>query len=73
MSLPNRDLNIKPRGRQKGWTRQGSVLSGKGLTEAEAKWVQTKFASDKARWEYLLHPDRNRWFKRLDDRPAPSP
>lgn len=58
---PVSELKLKVRGRQKGWTRQGSVLSGKGLTEKEALRVQTKFASDKARWEYLFHSDRNRW------------
>lgn len=33
----------------------------RGLTPHEQKVVEKATAADKARWEYLFHPDRNRW------------
>ena len=33
----------------------------KQLTPIERKVVEERLADHKKRWEYLFHPDRNRW------------
>jgi hypothetical protein len=57
----NANLDIKARVRPKNYSRSGSVISGKGLTEIEVERVKSVWQASKARWEWLLHPDRNKW------------
>jgi hypothetical protein len=49
----------KTRGRKAGWSRTGSVLSGKKLTEWEALKVMATRQADKDRWTSLF--SRNKW------------
>jgi hypothetical protein len=57
------ELKLKVRGRQKGWTRTGSVLAGKKLTEWEAIKVQSQYKADKERWAHLF--SLNAWRPRV--------
>jgi hypothetical protein len=39
----------------------GGHLNGKKQTPAEFASAKQYFTDGKARWEYLFHPDRNKW------------
>lgn len=56
-------MSNKPKAKRT-WKRPaygGGHLSGKKQTEAEFFATQQYFTDAKARWEWLFHPDRNRW------------
>jgi hypothetical protein len=47
--------------KQVGMSCKNTRFIKRGLTPHEQKVVEKATAADKARWEYLFHPDRNRW------------
>lgn len=47
--------------KQVGMSCKNTRFIKKGLTDWEKKKVEKVTIGDKARWEYLFHPDRNRW------------
>lgn len=47
--------------KQVGMSCKNTRFIKKGLTWEEAQKVEKVLASDKARWEYLFSPERNKW------------
>jgi hypothetical protein len=58
LSLPN---DKRPAGRRKGWTRTGSVLAGKELTDWEKSVVASSQTYHKNRWAILFAQPLNKW------------